>query len=167
MEWLVNIFTSGGVGAVTGLFGGLVTKHIERKDKANERAFLLKKQQNDIDELKLEQLHELSMADKEMDRAKIEGGIKIEHAEVGAFSDSQRTLGNLQGALRWVRPAITGYLLIVSSILVFVVWDRVDGLNNFSADELTGLLRHMINTTLFLAVTAVTWWFGSRGGNIK
>ena len=84
---------------------------------------LLKKQQNDIDELKLEQLHELSMADKEMDRAKIEGGIKIEHAEVGAFSDSQRTLGNLQGALRWVRPAITGYLLIVSSILVFVVWD--------------------------------------------
>jgi hypothetical protein len=80
MDWLVDIFTSGGLGAITGLAGGLITKHIERKEKANERGFLLKKQELDLKELELEQAHETAMADKQMERAQVEGNIKIEHA---------------------------------------------------------------------------------------
>ena len=167
MEWLVDIFTSGGLGAVTGLVGGLLTKHIERKEKSNERNYLLKKQELNIKELELEQAHELDMADKEVERAKVEGDIKIEHAEVGAFTESQKTMGPLTGALRWVRPAITFFLLIGSTILTVIVWNKVDGLENFTPEQLTGLLWEMIMTILFLTVTAVTWWFGSRGGNIK
>lgn len=167
MDWLVDVFTSGGFGAVTGLVGGLVTKHIERKEKANERAYNLKARDQDLEELKLEQAHELDMADKQVERAQVEGAIKIEHAEVGAFTESQKTLGKLTGALRWVRPAITFFLLIGSTLLTVIVWNKVEGLDNFTPDQLTGLLWEMIMTILFLTVTAVTWWFGSRGGNIK
>jgi uncharacterized membrane protein len=167
MEWLVDIFTSGGLGAITGLAGGLLTKHIERKDKANERGFLLKKQELSIEELKLEQVHEVGMANKQIERSQVEGSIKIEHAEVGAFAESQKTTGKLTGFLRAVRPAITFYLLLVSTILTVIVWGRVGGLSSFTPDQLTDLLREMIGTILFLTVTAVAWWFGSRGGNIK
>jgi len=167
MDWLVDIFTSGGLGAITGLAGGLITKHIERKEKANERGFLLKKQELDLKELELEQAHETAMADKQMERAQVEGNIKIEHAEVGAFTESQKTVGKLTGFLRAVRPAITFYLLFVSTILTVIVWNRVGGLSSFTPEQLTDLLREMIATILFLTVTAVAWWFGSRGGNLK
>lgn len=167
MGWLAEALTTSGFGAITGLIGGIATKYIERKEKANERGYLLKSKELDIESLKLEHAHQVAIADKEIERAELEGEIKIEHAEIGAFTESQKTLGTLQGALRWVRPVITGYLLLFSTLLTVIVWDHVDGIEHFSPEELKDLLTKIVDYVLFLTVTAIAWWFGSRGGNIK
>lgn len=161
MEWLATILGSGGLGSVVGMAGSLFRAHIDRKEKSNERNFLLKKQELSIRELELEQSHELSMADKQMERAKVEGDIVIEGKEIDAFAKSLPS-EKFTGWLSAVRPGITFFLLFSSTLLAIVVWNKVDGLENFSAEELTGVLRDIIASTLFLTMTAVTWWFGSR-----
>lgn len=161
MEWLATILGSGGLGTVVGMAGSLFRAHIDRKEKANEREFLLKKQELELKEVKLEQTHELEMADKQMERAKVEGEIVIEGKEVDAFAKSLPS-EKFTGWLSFVRPAITFFLLFSSTVLAVVVWNKVDGLENFTPEELTDTLRDIIASTLFLTMTAVTWWFGSR-----
>lgn len=166
MDWLVTALSSGGLGSIVGLAGGLVTKWVEHKDKKSERAFSIRKAELSLREIEMEQSHELLMADKQMERAKVEGNLRVEQAEVGAFTESMKTVGKLTGFLRFVRPAITAYLLIASTALFSVVWVKVDGLEGYTPDQLQYLLQRMIEAALFLTVTCVSWWFASRGGNL-
>ena len=133
MEWLIGALSSSGFGVVAGLVGNFVSKKMEIKKEELEKEFLIAKGELEIRSMEAEQSHEIAMADKQVERARAEGEIKIEHAEIGAFTENQKTLGKLEGALRWVRPLITGYLLVVSSYLFYIVWQKVDGLENFSA----------------------------------
>ena len=167
MDWLVDLFTTAGGGGIVGLVGSQITKYLEIKDKRNERSFQAKQREFDIEELKLEYQHAKDMADKQVERAKVEGEIETDVAEIGAFLESQKTTGKLTGFLRIVRPAITFFLLISGSVLFGKVWITVGGLDAFSSDELIHLLDFMIRNAIFLIATAVLWWFGSRPGNMK
>ena len=167
MNWIVDIATSGGVGSIIGLLGGLVSKFTEVKQQKQEYLFQLKKMELAIRESELEHSHEIAMADKGIERAQVEGEIQVEGKEVEAFTASIRTANDVSGWLRAVRPAITFYLLLASTALFAVVWSKIGGLSSFSPEELGSLLRSMIESAIFLTITGVSWWFASRGGNIK
>lgn len=166
MDWIVDIFTSNGMGMIGGLVGGVVTKITEYKAKKADNEFKLEMGRISLQETRLEQTHELAIADKEIQRAKVEGDIEVESKEVDAFTASQKNAHKVTGWLRAVRPAITGYVLIMCTVLFFAVWNTVGGLEAFDAVELKSLLDQMIEAALFLAITCVSWWFASRGGNL-
>jgi hypothetical protein len=164
---IIAIATSGGVGSIVGLAGGILTKFIEYKDRRAQLSFDIQKLKYKLEELQLEQNHELAIADKQVERAKVEGEIQIESIEADAFLESQKRLGSLTGFLRFVRPAITGYLLLAYTAIFAIVWLTIGGISGFERVDLIVLLSSMINSVIFLTTMAVSWWFASRPGNIK
>lgn len=166
MDWLVELLTGPGVAGITGLIGGTVAKLFEAKAKREELRFEERMRELDIEEAKFERDHEIAMADKQVERAKVESDLAIEQSELKAFTVSQES-NKVEGLLRFVRPAITFYLLLAVSILFGLVWFAVDGLAAFNKAELHMLLQQMIEAALYLTIMCVGWWFGSRGGNIN
>lgn len=168
MDWIsavTGVLSSSGLGSIIGLAGGLITKHVDLKDKAMDLKFKLNMRNLELKESEQERNHELLVADKNIERAQVEGAMKIEALEVGAFTESQKS-NKVDGALRFVRPIVTAYLLIGSSFLFYALWQKIGGLNGIDSADIFELLMLMINATIFLTVTCVSWWFGSRGGNI-
>ena len=165
MEWLVSVFASSGFGAVIGLFGGILQKKIELKAENAKMNYELKRRELDLKESAQERGHEIDMANKNIERAQVEGQIQVESLEVGAFTESQKN-GKADGVLRFFRPLCTSYLLISSTWLFAAVWAAVDGLSSIPKPDLVVMLLLMVNATIFLTTTCVSWWFGSRGGNI-
>ena len=165
MEWLVSILSSSGLGSIIGLAGGLITKRLEIKALATEMKFKLEQRKLDLQESAQERGHEIDMANKNIERAQVEGQIQVESLEVGAFTESQKN-GKADGVLRFFRPLCTSYLLISSTWLFAVVWAAVGGLDSIPKPDLVVMLLLMVNATIFLTTTCVSWWFGSRGGNI-
>lgn len=165
MDWLITALSSSGLGSIVGLAGGLTTKYFELRMSSKEMAFKLESRKLDLQEGAQERAHELGMADKTTQRAQIEGAIKVEELDVSGFIESQKS-NVVTESLRWVRPAITFYLLFASSVLFKTLWGKTGGLDDVPKAELIEMLLIMINSALFLTVTCVSWWFGSRGGNI-
>lgn len=170
MGWIVDLFASGGMGALVGMLGSWMTKREDRKNLE-----LTIKRDVQLGELRLKELaaeseHELAMADKEVERAEVEGDIAIESAEIGAFAESLQAQAKSTGivfvdAIRGLmRPLITVFLLILATWLAASVNDMVGGLESMPKAELFDLYRLIIQQLIFLTVTAVTWWFGSRPG---
>lgn len=166
MDWLVDLFIGPGAAGITGLLGGMVSKYFEAKAKREQYRYEEAMRKLDIAEARLERDHELSMADKEMERAQIEGNIAIEEGELRAFNTSQTEGNRVEGILKFVRPGITFYLLVTVSILFAAIWKSVGGLEAFEPSELVVLLKDMTNAAIYLTVMCIGWWFGSRGGNI-
>lgn len=166
MDWLVDLFVGPGAAGVTGLLGGMVSKFFEAKAKREQYRYEERMRELDIEESKLERDHEIAMADKQMERAQVEGELAIEEGELRAFNTSQREGNRVEGILRFVRPGITFYLLVAVSILFGAVWKSVGGLEAFNEIELTAMLHDMVNAAIYLTVMCIGWWFGSRGGNV-
>lgn len=166
MDWLVDLFVGPGAAGITGLLGGMVSKFFEAKAKREQYRYEERMRELDIKESKLERDHELAMADKQMERAQVEGNIAIEEGELRAFNTSQVEGNRIEGILKFVRPGITFYLLVAVSILFAAVWKSVGGLEAFQPDELVILLKDMVNAAIYLTVMCIGWWFGSRGGNL-
>lgn len=165
MDWL-NIIQSAGVGSILGLIGGVAEKFIDIKAKKLEYSYKLSERKFDVQEANSEREHELGIADKHLERAEVEGEIKVEHAEVVAFTESQKNSGK-NPTLTYIRAAITLFMLIASSALFVAVWSAVDGLRGFSNTELHELLDYMIRSCVFLTVTCVAWWYAARKGNLR
>ena len=170
MESLIGLFSTGGMGAIIGLAGSWMTKREDRK-----KAELDLQREIEIGKLRLQEItaeseHELAMADKEMERAEVEGNIAIESAEIDAFTESLKAQAKSTGivfvdAVRgMMRPLITVFLLGLSTWLAVTVHTLVGGLETISKVELFDLYEIIIQQIIFLTVTAVTWWFGSRPG---
>lgn len=166
MDWLVDLFVGPGAAGITGLFGGMVSKFFEAKAKREQYRYEERMRELDIEESKLERDHEVTMADKQMERAQVEGELAIEEGELRAFNTSQKEGNRVEGLLRFVRPGITFYLLVAVSILFGAVWQSVGGLDAFNAQELSVMLHDMVNAAIYLTVMCIGWWFGSRGGNV-
>lgn len=164
---LIDIFTSHGFAGLTGLIGGIGQKYLDLKKIKLDYAHDVKMAEIEAKTLELEQSHELLMADKQMERAKVEGDIKVQQAEIGAFAASYDYAKGEQGWLRWVRPAITFYVLLWATVLCWNIWVENSGLDGFDQIELKGLLVATVDTVTYLLVMCISWWFGSRGGNLS
>ena len=111
LETIAGIFSSGGLAGITGLVAGHLAKIEDRKKAELLNSHELEMTKLTIMETKLEQSHELAVADKEIDKAETEGEIEIESKEVDAFIESQKDNKYTGSGIRWVRPGIAFYLL--------------------------------------------------------
>ena len=170
---IVAIFGSTGFGTVIGLLGSAFTRWDERQKQAQEFEQNFKLAQLSIEELKLEQAHELAVVDKEIDKAEVESEIVVNEGELSAFKTSLIE-GNKKSAIRWVegfnslmRPLITLFFLGVVTWLTVEVHELVGGLDALTHSEIMDLYVKIIATILFLTATSVTWWFGARPSSDK
>lgn len=64
----------------------------------------------------------------------------------------------------FMRPALTIYLVIASSYITFLAWKimQASGLATMTATQAIGIFNQVTSTMIYLAVSAVTWWFGDR-----
>ena len=168
MEALLSILTSTGAGGIIGVVGSWLTKREERKNIQLQFERDVKLAEIRKDEAKIEADHELALADKQIERAQVEGSVAIDQAEVEAFSkglkEQSKTYGikAVDGIRGLMRPVITVYLLVIATLLTLKINELVGGLDSLEMSELKGIYDNVINQMLFLTATAVTWWFGSR-----
>ncbi|MDG1293456.1 MAG: hypothetical protein P8O99_05045 [Pseudomonadales bacterium] len=168
MEALLSILTSTGAGGIIGVVGSWLTKREERKNIQLQFERDVKLAEIRKDEAKIEADHELALADKQIERAQVEGSVAIDQAEVEAFTEGlkeqSKTYGikAVDGIRGLMRPIITVYLLIIATLLTLKINQLVGGLDSLELSELKGIYDNVINQMLFLTATAVTWWFGSR-----
>lgn len=166
MNFLVDIFSSAGLSSIVGLAGGIIQKFVDLKAKRLEYDHDVRMRNQDIAEAKLEMSHQLSMADKQMDIAEVEGEIQIESKEVDAFVESQKSAGK-NSWLTFIRAGITIFILVVCTVITIIIWNKVGGINSFPADELPLLFNSIIKDLFYLLVMCVSWWFAARDGNLR
>ena len=172
MDWLVSIFTSSGLGAITGLLGGWLAKKEARKMKQLEfehEKFSMKYQ---LEELKLEHAQQLAVVDKQIDLAEAEGEIEVANKEADAFIESIRQQGKSTGNIWFdgikslIRHVITFWLLYELSVLSGELEELTGGLKALPASEQIVIYMTIVDAIIFLATTAVGWWFASRKGQV-
>jgi len=171
LEAILGIFGSTGMGGLIGLAGGIASKWLEYKTIGQKLEFEKQMALIRAQELKLEMQHAIALADKQMEIAQVEGEIQRDVAEMAAFTESQKAGQKVYGG--WVdqvrglmRPVITMYLLAGSSMLTVLLWWTLGGLSAFPPEKLQNLFVHLVDSSVFLTVTAVLWWFGTRVGNL-
>ena len=168
LDSVLGFFSSSGVGAIVGAVGSWAAKREARKIKQLDNEHEKDMANIGIQETKQEHEHAMALADKEIQKLKQEGETKIEIGELGAFTESLKTLGKNSGVL-WVdavrslmRPLITTYLLALTTYIAYLVNSKAGGIEALPPSEIYALYSHIINQTMFLTTVAVTWWFGSR-----
>jgi uncharacterized membrane protein (Fun14 family) len=172
MDWLVSIFTSSGLGAITGLVGGYLAKKEARKMAEVKYTHDEKMAEYNRLELEAEQAHAVAMVDKKIDLAEAEGAIEVDKAEVGAFTESIKQQGKSTGSVLFdgikstIRPIITFWLLYELSVLSGRLEELTGGLEALSATEQLRLYMVIVDAIIFLTTTAVGWWFASRKGQV-
>ena len=168
MDWLLSIFSSSGLGAIVGAIGAYLTRKAELAKMKADFEFKLKNRELDLQEASSERSHELQMADKQMQRAKVEGDVAEQQVEAEAFKESIMQAGKRVGitfvdAIKsLMRPTITAYLLVNTTILAVAVGDLLGGLESIPVQELSELYKTIITQVIGLTALAVSWWFGSR-----
>lgn len=172
LEILLGIFTSSGAGAITGLIGALATKFLEYKTLGRKLEYEAKMAEIRVREANDERAHELALADKEIERAQVEGEIQRDVAEMQAFTESQKTQavkygGWVDSVRAMVRPFVAFYLLIACTILTVILWRMVGGLEALPKEQVIGLFDHAIKSLFYLATTAVLWYYGARSSHWK
>jgi hypothetical protein len=168
MEALLSILTSTAAGGIIGVVGSWLTKREERKNIQLQFERDVKLAEIRKDEAKIEADHELALADKQIERAQVEGSVAIDQAEIEAFTHGLKEQSKnygikvVDGIRGLMRPLITVYLLVIATLLTLKINQLVGGLDSLEMSELKGIYDNVINQMLFLTATAVTWWFGSR-----
>ena len=144
LDSILSVFSGGLLGAV----GAIGTKVMEYKMQGLK--FGHEKNMAEQDRLNMMQ---------EMDLAKIKGAIDLELQESESDAKNLQSAINAEGTVTetspWVanlrgstRPLIT-YFLILATLLI-IVMDKTNP---------------WINEFIFMAVTATSFWFGSRGAS--
>ena len=146
---MFGLITSVLTGGATGLIGSLLSKGIglfeatqKRKDRALEYEQELKLLDRQAALRKAETESELAIADAETTASLREASYRHDSS-----------LGNphrwVVDVLRLVRPALTLFLLVT----VFVIYTTTNDLE---------IMAGIVDSVLFMASSAVTWWFGDR-----
>jgi len=63
-----------------------------------------------------------------------------------------------------MRPVLTIYLVGAASYITYLAWIIMQkyGIGIMTADQAIGIFQQVTSTMIYLAVSAVTWWFGDR-----
>jgi hypothetical protein len=168
---ILSILSSSGFGAILGTVGAFFTRAQETKKQKQDNDFQLEMAKISLKESESERVHELEMADKERKQAETEGQIAGELIDSESFKESiissrvKSGIKIIDGIRALMRPLITIYLLVVSTFMALKINTLVGGLESLPPEKMFGLYVQIISDLLFLTMTAVTWWFGTR--NIK
>jgi len=63
-----------------------------------------------------------------------------------------------------MRPTLTLYMVLGSSYITYLAWQIMQqaGIDTMTAAQAVGIFSQVTSTMIYLAVSAVTWWFGDR-----
>lgn len=148
---------SGPIGAITGAIGAIGGKIIDYKMQqiANENDLAMKDKERELAVIEFANKSELAKidADTQTSIRDLDALTASVAADRATYGDSM--LGRIVDFMRGVtRPLIT------YAAMVLVVYDTVIAMKG---DSLTQSQRmDIINTALFLAGVAITWWYGTR-----
>lgn len=169
LDAILGIASSSGLGAIVGLVGSYMAKREQRKSDELNNLHELSMAEVDLKRDAAESEQALAMADKKIDMTIAEADIQSEISAGEAFTASQLVSSKPVG-IKWIdgvrslmRPAITIYLLVIVTFITYNISALLGGLNSLPVSDLYTLYSHIINQAVFLTVTAVLWWFGSRG----
>lgn len=144
VETLLTLLAGGGTGLLGSLFGR-ITGLFEEKQK--------------IKRLEIELAHELKLQEMQISARINEREHEAEIAETGAYA--QALIGSYSHdssyantLLRWVRPALTVFLLVMTGWVY----------HTSSGDVVKADIAKLI---VFYAGTAVAWWFADRSGRVR
>lgn len=166
---ILDIFTSGGFGAITGLIGGWLAKREQRKliELSNQHEQFMA--DHDMKRDKQGYDHALQLAEKGMQQTQLEGDIAEDVRSADAFvasvQSNRKSTGTWIGnALKSaVRPVLTAALLWVTWTIYSELSVLVGGLEGLDTATLEQLFVYVVHAIIFLTITAVAWWFASRG----
>ncbi len=162
MDWSTIIGTavtagSGGIFGVLGSVTGGVFKFMNRKQ--------------DMKEAQAERQHELNLYEKQKEQTQMENEFEIDQINEQGSWDGLAASYGLQitspDCSMWVnnikslfRPFLTTLLVCISAFIIWWLLHNDQGI--LTQVELNELLKYAVNSIVFSACTAVTWWFGDR-----
>lgn len=171
LDAVLNLFGGGVLGGLVGLAGTWLKAREERA-----KLELQHQHQKDMRELDLREMEreaELRLKQTETEFAgkqaiaetEAEAATEVAASEVQAASyrhDKAAYGGGWVDSLRGaMRPVITVYLLAVLSLVAWKLYG-LEGMGGADATAQWLLFSDVVRDIVFLAVVAVTWWFGSR-----
>lgn len=186
---ILDLLTSGGLGAVTGLFGSIITGITNYKMQKMKNAHEIERINAESEAIKIE-----AEANIQITRAETEGKVAI--AEVEALKATYQQAGeplfekSYMKALMankwfaWVgafiaflfgfvdflskscRPVLTYYLMGCSTWLTIMTYSilkaSIGEENVLTIDKAYDLFHLVVLTIIFLTVSCVSWWFCDR-----
>lgn len=170
-------------GGITGLIGSIANNVYAFKLKKLDIELETQKAMNEIElrkldnaSMELEWKARTTIADitatadvDKADAAALAESYKLEpqqYSEKTLLTHSQNWVMVLLDALRAViRPGLTIYLAILTTLIYLQVRAMLG--QSVPADQASSILVKIIDTVLYLTVTVVSWWFGSRAGGKK
>lgn len=167
---LVDLFAGGGVmnivGAISGLVGGWLAKREQRKLLTLENEHERYMADIDLKRDKLEHEQALAVMDKKVEQARVEGEIEDDIRAGDAFIESIKPskltkFGEIVKSA--MRPIITVALLWVTWTIYVQLEELMGGLEGLDPVQLQQLFVYVVHAIIFLTITAVSWWFASRG----
>ena len=184
MSFLVDLLGAGGLGTVvsgvSGLVGGWLTKRENRKMLQLTNAHELNMAEVDQKAAEFELQASIHLAEKKIDLAETEGQIEQDiiagqsDADV-ARSDARAFEAGLEAAQKptgyagvdkfraLTRPLITWSLYIFVVVIFAILHMEVGEIVLEDHDLLVKLYVYLVQSTIYLFIMAVSWWFMSRG----
>lgn len=187
---LLGMLGSAAGGGLLGMIGSLGKGWLEARERENDRQHQLAMRKVDL--LEMEKEAELQLRQTETELAgqarivSIEGdtardvaaaelqGESYEHDQA-RYSNGvlDKLTGRSGGVARFflvlvdvvrgfMRPAITTYVLVLASLMTWQLHGMVEQLAYVKPEQAWPLYQSAVDMVLFLTVTAVVWWFGSR-----
>lgn len=170
-EMIASVFSGG----LTGIFGSAVQKIGDYFQQKQEYAHEMEMRELDLKELEKEK--EASIAKVEA-QSEAEQSIQQTENEGAAWSrsykhDSRAYAEDLTPGQNWlmvivdmsrgmIRPFLTMYLAGVATYMVMKMNALVGGMESVNIEKVHDLWWQVTMTVLYIASTAITWWFGSR-----
>ena len=166
LEGLVDLLSGGAIGSLLGTVGSLMTKRSERKMKALEFDHELNMHRAALAERKMELEAQERMKTMDIEEAKVIVDGEVEVAEIDAFKSSI-VAGNQSTGIKAVdavralmRPVITILMIAGATWIGYEAFTYQTQVEASLSDGT--LIAKLVNDTLFVAGTCITWWFGSR-----
>lgn len=184
---MFELLTTAAGGGLFGVIGGLFKQGID--------AWQRKKQAElDLEVLKEKNRHESEITDKQTEQLKLEAANAITLSELNKSKEIDiAQLGAIQTALStdrasyatgeqsknsgWfvavdvvrglIRPGLTLILTTMIIVLSFWMWSNIPTNMLTDPDFLKQTFYRLIDATIYLSTTALGFWFGARGVDIK
>lgn len=184
MEFLVGLLGTGGLGpvlsGVSGLIGGWLTKRENRKMAEINNAHDLNMAEVDARAAEFEFNASISLAEKQIDLTQTEGDVEQDIIEAQAVADVEReeasafTYGIREATKptgyafvdkfrALTRPLLTWFLFIFVVVIFGVLQAKVGNIVAEDTELLVKLYVYLVQSTIYLFIMAVSWWFMSRG----
>jgi len=161
-------------GGATGLLGSVLSRLFDLLTVREKNKFEIKRLEAEREYLKMEIDRDVVVAKTEatarMEVAASEAFAKSFEADRAAYIPKGVKLGKVSTFMLVVvdcvrgsiRPLMTVYLCALTTCIYFQLVKELNIIDQMTAIQIIKIVDKIVNTLLYLTITAVTWWYGSR-----